>query len=227
MEKLEQFELFLIRRGKSAGTVGKHKASLKTIWSHVGSFEPDKIESFILLFLKKGRSKEYLNILIQGARAWGEFINDERYKQIKYFTVNPEQSHKATLSDKEIEAFIALPPIENTNPTRASNKELYHSFTLYFKVLAYTGMRPGEVAQLRTEAVDFGRNVFDLAKTKTNRPRLVPIPPIVLGDLQEYIKTINRDILFVNEKGEQVKKVNWRHQFENRLGRLGIKRKNL
>lgn len=224
MEKLDKFKLFLIRRGKSTGTVEKHLGSIKTVLANVESLDPDKIDNFIVQFLQKGRKKEYLNVIIQALRAWGEFVDDDRYKKIKYFSVNPEESHKATLSDEEIKAIYGMQP-------HAGNGEFYNniwlSFNLYFKVLAFTGMRPGEAAALTVDAIDFGRMEFDLTQTKTNIPRRVPINPILKEELEDYVKKLTRNELFVNTSGKQIVRDNWKYHFSARIKRLGIKRKDL
>jgi len=133
------------------------------------------------------------------------------------------------MSDAEIEAFLSLPP--PTNGERVKNN--YAVWTLFFKILAYSGMRPGEVAHLAIDRVDFGRQVFVLEDTKTNTPRYVPIAPALLSDLTDHIKTLTGDKLFPSTRGGKfrqngvVNDVDWGYNFHSRIKRLGIKRKNL
>jgi len=100
--------------------------------------------------------------------------------------------------------------------------------------MAFTGMRPGEVAHLTINTVDFGRNIFILKDTKTNTPRFVPIPPNVLKDLQAHVESIKTEYLFPAERGGNRRKeekvvddVDWHYNFQQRIKRLGIKRDNL
>jgi integrase len=124
---------------------------------------------------------------------------------------------KATMSDAEIEAFIALPAPK----VRGLNKAHYFLWTLFFSLMAYTGMRPGEVAGLSVNDVDFGRGVFVLKDTKTNEPRTVPIPVNVLPALQDRLKNC-QGILFPG-----VDNTDWHYNFHTRVKRLGIVRDNL
>lgn len=218
MEKLEQFNIYLVRQGLSLGTVEKHTASLRNLISSIGALEINLIEKYIFELIKKEYSPGHINNLVQALRHYGEFTKKTAYKKIKYLPL--KETHKATMSDKEIEAFLSL------EPGKDCDIKLYKLFTLYFSILSYSGMRPGEVANLTIESVDFGRGVFDLSKTKTNRPRLVPIAPSLIDDLTGYIKSLPTANLFEwNEK--LICHDNWRHQFNARIKRMGIKRNNL
>jgi integrase len=147
------------------------------------------------------------------------------------------------MSDEEIEAFLKLPPPFITRIDPRSNKTLLYRFdvkawtvwTLFFKILAYSGMRSGEVAHLTIESVDFGRQVFILEDTKTNTPRFVPIAPALLEEISAYVKTLSGKYLFPSKKGSistrqkapVIDDTDWGYQFHKRLTLLGIKRKNL
>lgn len=89
-------------------------------------------------------------------------------------------------------------------------------------------MRPGEVAKLTINDIDFGRGVFILRKTKTNNSRLVPIPENIEDDLQKWLQQLKGALLFPKTtKYEPIEAVSWNRAFQERISRLGIKRTNL
>src|SRR5205823_2245755 len=98
-------------------------------------------------------------------------------------------------------------------------------FTLFFKIMSYSGMRAGEVANLTVESLDFGRGVFILDQTK-NIPRLVPIAPALISDLTEYIKSLKGERLFLLHD-KPITKGQWNDRFHVRRRLLGIKRPHL
>ncbi|MCL5018874.1 MAG: site-specific integrase [Patescibacteria group bacterium] len=143
----------------------------------------------------------------------------------KFSYLKEKEAIKATLSDEEIEAFLKL------LPKRKGKKEglNYNKWTLFFSLMAFTGMRSGEVASLKVDQVDFGRGIFVIEDSKTNTPRFVPIPPNIKTVLENYVKKCT-GYLFPsprNGKDGVVRNVDWGYQFHQRLNRLGIKRKYL
>lgn len=219
MTKLAEFKLYLIQEGKSLSTIEKNLAVIKNLLNYAPDFQKATLDQFFIRHLEKGGSKAYLNVVVGVMRNWAKYTGDSSFATFKYFKI--EQTHKATMSDQEIEQFLALPFIKQ----RAANKENYKTWTLFFKILAYSGMRPDEVARLTIDTVDFGRGLFILDRTKTT-PRSVPIAPSLLGDLTDHIRKVNNDLIFTR-KGKKFTKGMWKHYFDLRIKRLGIKRKDL
>jgi integrase len=219
MDKLKSFKLYLLQKGMSTATITKNVACLRNLFNTLPDLKKATLDLYFISHLEKGKSKAYLNVVIVALKHWGDFVGDPQYKELKYFHI--KETHKATMSDSEIERFLALPYL----PQKAVNKDNYELWTLFFKVLAYSGMRPGEVANLTVESLDFGSNLFILDKTKTT-PRSVPMAPALLSDLTEHVGRLNNDLIFTR-KGKAFTKQMWQHYFGMRIKRLGIKRKNL
>lgn len=216
MEKLDQFRLSLLREGKATATIEKDITILKRLMQ-LEVLAGDKIDGFLLLQLQRGLSPSYLNNHIVAVRNWGKFIGDSSFKKIKFFKV--KEHNKSTLSDSEIEAFLALPKPKQAKPER------YAMWTLFFKTMAYSGMRAGEVATLSVMSLDFGRGVFVLDRTKTTS-RLVPIAPALTDDLISYTDKLSGELLFTIN-GKAVTKSKWGEHFQVRIRLLGIKRPHL
>lgn len=216
MEKLDQFRLSLLRDGKATSTIEKDIAILKRLMQ-LEVLAGDKIDGFLLSEFQKGKSPSYLNNFIIAARNWGKFTGTNDFSRIKFFKV--KEQNKATLSDLEIEAFLALPKPKQAKPDR------YAMWNLFFKIMAYSGMRAGEVAILSVASLDFGRGVFVLDRTKTTA-RLVPIAPALTDALILYTQKLSGELLFTID-GEVVDKNKWNEHFQMRIRRLGIKRPHL
>lgn len=216
MEKLNQFQLYLLREGKNPSTIEKDLLILKRLIG-VAMLQKDDIERYLFSLHQKGRKPGYLNNIVKAVHTYGRFIDDLTLTEIKFFKI--KETNKATLSDEEIESFLSVPKPKNSKPKR------YEMYTLFFKVMAYSGMRAGEVATLTIPQVDFGRAVFILDHTKTS-PRLVPIAPSLLHDLTEYIKRLDGARLFLIN-GKTLDKNKWNEHFHMRCRHIGVKRPNL
>jgi integrase/recombinase XerD len=179
------------------------------------------------------KNEKSVNQIILTGRVYYQFL-ESRKKHIGFewlrdypLLIEIYKPEKETMSDQEIEAFLALPPSRpQTNVLR------YRKWTMFFKILAFSGMRPCEVASMTVDRVDFGRELFILPQemTKTHKTRYVPIAPNISKELQDYVKNLNSDYLFPGEsKGDRkiVNDVNWSYNFRHRIKRLGIKRKRL
>lgn len=129
---------------------------------------------------------------------------------------------RATMSDQEIEQLLALPRQQNTG-------HITHEYwTVYFSILAYTGMRTGEVAKLRVQDVDFSQGIFYLIDTKTNDNRLVPIPVNIKERVLKWANFVKKGQLFYAKRpGGYTSNSEWHYQFHKRVKILGINRPNL
>lgn len=227
MTELERFKLYVIKSGRKKQTAEWHVSLISRLLGVSKNLDLDQINAFLLEMIEQGRKGTYVNAHIDSLRVYGRFIGDDRFTSITYF--KEQVFVQATMSDSEIESFLTLPP--KTGGEKAITN--YNTWTLFFKILAYTGMRPGEVAHLTIDTVDFGRQVFVLEDTKTNTPRYVPISSALTGDLTEHIKKLDGKYLFPSSRrgqyrqGGVVNDVDWGYNFHDRIKRLGIKRKNL
>lgn len=231
--ELQGFKYYLIQEGKKPGTVQFHCNNFSRLLKECPSLSLTEVMSFILLLKEKNLSSCYVNKFIATLRIYGQYKQTTLYNELRFYKV--QKTVKATMSEREIEDFLALPCVYITRPHGKSKKLItyqhdvkgYARWTLFFKILAYSGMRCGEVAQLTVEAVDFGRKVFVLYDTKTNTPRYVPIAPSLLHDLTEHLKSLEGKYLFPAKGGGFITQESWGVEFRKRIKRLGITRTNL
>lgn len=220
------FRQFLIRKGLKASTVRVHEYALKRILEAAGSDSLTSINNFLLLAPNKGLSNKYINHLVCALRLYGQMNNREDLISLPFY--KEKEYIKSVMSDTEIQSFLNLSPPAN------GNKLKWETWTLFFSIMAYTGMRPGEVAHLTVDNCDFGQNVFVIEDSKTNTPRLVPIAQALMEPVNKRLKTIKSGYIFPsinggnhNETGQVVDSVDWHYNFKYRINRLGIARKNL
>lgn len=224
---IEGYRLFLIKKGLRQSTVRLRVDCLMRLLRVSPVLSVPEIRAYILSLFDTGRKASYINLYIDTIRSWAKFSKQEELGAFEYFREGI--SLKATMSDEEIELFLALPP------TRGGLREAenYARWTMFFKILAFSGMRCGEVAHLAVDSVDFGRGIFVLEDTKTHEPRYVPIAPNISEELKDYIKKLKTTCLFPSRRGGMhrqngvVDDVDWGYNFHTRLKRLNIKRKNL
>lgn len=192
------------------------------------------LKEFMYDMLTRHYKASYINHIRDSMRVYLEYLKetgqpyDDKILDIKKLKeVEPE---KSTLSDSEIDEFLALPALREGPKETVSHQR----WTVFFTILAYSGMRPSEVAHLSVSDVDFGLSEFMLHDTKTNNSRKVPINLAIIPLLKAYIATCDGELLFASRRGGYkagfggvFDSVDWGYNFNRRLKRLGIKRKNL
>jgi integrase len=167
-----------------------------------------------------GKSASYINQNVELCHLWAECFDVAELKKIKYIK-RKNTTIRTTLSDSEIEQVLFLPALPR--------QPHFAQWTLFFGILAFTGMRPGELAHMTVDRVDFGRAVFVLRAedTKTNTPRLVPIPPHLSASLEKQVKKIQRGVVFPSPQGKILAATEWGRNFRERLDRCKISRNGL
>ena len=239
MDNITKFRYYLSQGNRKNRTIELHMSCLTRLIRNIGTPSFASVVKYLLSLKDQGRKGTYLNDYVDLMHLWDDCFGTHEFDELTYFP--EEEFMQATMSDEEIEAFLSLEAPVVTRKSKWGTVDTYvldrrwGMKTLFWKIMAWTGMRPGEVAHIRVQDVDFGRNVFLLHPewVKTNDYRLVPIPPRVKDELQEYIRTLSGEHLFpaanggVTRQGGVINDVAWGYDFHQRIKRLGIKRNNL
>lgn len=226
------FELFLQQSGRKKSTIYRLIKAFDRLEREAPTLGQEELETFFLKLLKEGKRHSYLNSFINFLRVYNQ------YQPIPYIPkeFKDQAVVKSTMSDKEIEEFLNLPcptckvRTKSGWTTRRTDSKGWNMWTMFFTIMAYTGMRTGEVAQLAVNDIDFGRQVFMLKDTKTNTPRMVPLPPSIQAVLRQYTSDCQTRQLFPtrrNSKSKVVKNSDWHYNFHKRINIMGIKRQGL
>lgn len=225
---MEKFKLWCLQQGKMPTTAKKHVNAVSLMCKKVGGYTAVHMEKYIPLLLESGRSPAYINGIQDSLRVYHHFLKDGQDSSFDPEVFNlrylKERSGiKATMSDTEIEAFLAL------QKPRNASAEHWDRWTLFFEILSLTGLRTGELAKMKVENVNFGISCFEVLDDKTHRNRYVPIPPNISAKINRYVHDLKGDYLFPSLRGggDYVDNVDWHYNFHSRLKRLGIKRPGL
>lgn len=239
---LDGYKVWLLQNGRRESTAYRHINILKILQNKEIEPNIESLQKFVIDLKKNLMKHSYINMFIDVLRVYCRFSGLE---EIKLKHMKDEAFMKSTLSDDEIEAFLNMPnpiiPHKHHNGKvfyrRCTSDLAWNRWTMFFSICAYSGMRPGEVAKLTVNDVDFGRDVLVIRESKTGKPRLVPIAPNIKHKLKSYIHDLTGDFLFPSAKGGKIisggrdgrvfDSVDWHYQFHKRCDILGIKRTNL
>lgn len=228
------FETYLLARGKHKNTVAKHLKNLRVLQGKLSDWL--EVDCFLAELKQKNRSHACINAYIDTIRLYFDFagITQEKPRHVRQLT----NSVKQTLTPEQIEQIINLPC-----PPRCE-KYAWIKFSCFLRLLAETGCRPGELA--KTMQSSFGYDKMILEKTKTGKPRVVPISTdlaklartmpvekfLVQDDIQHSSegKTVctvttapNLGYIFTTSTKRIYSDHSWDHAFKKRLRILGLK----
>lgn len=213
---LQKFEDYLTRRMRDT-TARDYIQRFNYVYSSVSPFTPENINAWFLAKKREGVQGNSINNLVKAVRAYATAYELEW--KIPYFAEEPTE--KEIFTDTEIESFLNLPKLPYFH------YDIWEQWTMFFSILAFSGMRGNEVASLTVEQIDFIGNHFVLPKTKT-RPRKVPIAVNLIEPLKKYV--VDKDkYLFPTDRGSRghVWRAGWQKHFNIRKKALGFTKKKL
>lgn len=229
------FEGYLYRKGEHQHTVQKHLKNLKHLQTKIEKYS--ELDSFLAGLKKANKSHACINSYIDTIRLLIDCFNlpIEKPKHVKKLTTHIKQ----TLTTEQIQALI------NMKCPQRWEKYQFQKFSLFIRILAETGCRPGELAQVTIH--DFQHDKLLLEHTKTGKPRIVPINRDIASTastmrLEEFIVRDdtnydsrgksstavivepNRGYIFTTSTRRLYSDHSWEHAFDKRLKFLGLKK---
>ena len=130
---------------------------------------------------------------------------------LKKFKETPKT--RVTFTDEETRAFLSVPRGKWVEPYT------HTLFTQFWTLCAYLGMRPGEVASLRSLHLDFTRGAVTIPHSKTGTGRVIKLPEFLIPSLQAYAQ--GKDWLFLGKaKGTPIDVRDWNIDFKRRLTQI-------
>lgn len=183
-------------------------------------FSFESIDQYLRDETIKGRSNAYVNHIIAAIHSFSLFLLYNSYPVsrdvVEYRSLKITPLLTGSLSEAEVEKLLHL---------TGSNSR----WTIFFSIMAYSGLSPGEVARLRKSNIDIEKKVIITTSSKLLEARKIPIheklfPYILLV----YSKTNNNDLLFQKDnaalKNEPISDSVWSYAFRTRLKAIGIAR---
>lgn len=161
------------------------------------------IRSWIVFLVDQGISNVSINRKMASLKAFYKFL-----LKIKYIEVNPMLKHKSLktpktvqvpFSEKELKDLLAVidTPVDFEGVRDRLVVEMFY----------VTGMRRAELIHLMVKNVDLSSSTIKVLG-KRNKERIIPILPIIAGQIDSYIKErdgleslIDSDYFFVSKKG--------------------------
>ena len=212
---LDKYKPYYIAKAKKMSSIKSDLIRLRAILSHpiselaIEDIKTHDIELFLVSYEKMGRSKATINRYRSRLNAIFNhaIVNDIIIKNVvKGVKQYKEQSRDIALTDEEIEQVL-------DEAKRSRNKELY----LILMIALNTGMRRGEILNLRKDnLVGLTIVLFD-NETKSGYKRVIPIN----NTLIEQIKIHLSDILL--DENRIFKSKDIRTAFDNVKKRTGLR----
>lgn len=194
--------------------------SFKKFIAHIGnpkitSISHRAVEKFLLLTFQKHRHSAYLyNRTLKAA-----FNKALRWS---YLEENPFTNITLPKINKQIPIFINTSDLSKILEM-TTNKKL----KCLFKTAFYTGMRLGELANLRWESVDLIQKkikvqIYDDFITKNRRERILPINKNIITDLRLLSKTRKSEYVFSNDNNYKYNSSYISHKFKRIVRQIGL-----
>lgn len=169
----------------------------------------------------QNRKPTYISRLLQSAQLYAKFTG----VTISVPHIRQERSLVATLTIDEIQKFLTLPL-----PAGNSSKRAWRSWMMFWQIMAYTGMRPGEIATLTKQQINLSQKLIHLPVTKTS-PRSVPINHVLHEALTEYLPLVENYLFPIKSKRparkQHIEKPDWCHNFKVRCRIMNLNRPGL
>jgi integrase/recombinase XerD len=132
-------------------------------------------------------------------RDYVHYLKDERCRsrnRLRHHLSAIKFIYDKTLGKPELISFLTFPTSPKTLPTVLSSDEVaallaaiqVPVYRMVASTIYATGLRIAEVCALQTSDIDSKRSVIHIRCGKGSKPRLVPLPPLLLEQLRAYYK---------------------------------------
>ena len=193
--KLEEFISTRIGKGDSISTAERRARRIKTLSKSVDVSKPDipSLYKYIEARERNGIKKKSLRVEMMDLEHWFEFLGfSQRLPRLKK-EPSPEPY---ILTTEQVHGILKF-------CSQQYHKEIWFRNKVIIEVLAYTGIRIGELEKINLEDVRDG--YLYVRSEKMERDRIVPLPKGLQDDIREYVEKYrmrsNARALFTSEKG--------------------------
>lgn len=214
------FSKYLILKGTRQITVDRHVRSLKLLSKSVDSFTYDVLKEYLDNKLVSGLSGSTLNAVVSTLREYGKCANLSDILKLPLYS-RKQKVFRRTLSDAQIEAFLAVPI------RKRQNVSSWKQWNVFWALLAFCALRPSEAKQLKVSDVDLANEQIILRAeiTKTDQFSTIPLFPNILPIVADYVKTCKGELLFQPPKetsNQYLSQSGWSDDFKYRLKYIGV-----
>lgn len=205
-----KFEKFLfIHKGLQPITVNGHLKSVERISKNLGKINKSKVDNFVLSLYQSKYSYSYKVSQVKALEYWfeqkGEIVHYARQRK-------PKPIIKTTLSEAEVTRLLFC------------CKNIREKAII--AVLAYSGLRPKELTNLKYGDIDFGSNEVRVIQGKGFKDSVIYVSASCIRILLEYLQSFPKqpeDLMFKTFDGKRPFKTSC----ENKLIKVLTKRANI
>jgi integrase len=231
---MEDYYTWLILNGRRPSFAKKQVQSIERIIRHCqGDLTTPNLQQYFVQLLTNNGKPSNINVVLNRARVYVNYCVekglpcDRSILSIKQMKVKAG-TVRGTLTDTEIEAFLAV-------PVRPGGDESRHDlYTLMFALIAFSGARPREISSLTPPQLDFQNGMMEIdgESNKTGLGRRIPIPPNILPAVRIYVNAMGprQRYLFPSIKSTKypfITDSSWIEQVQYRLKVIGVNRPNI
>jgi len=163
-----------------------------------------QIRSWVIHLAESKITNRSLNRKMSTLKSFYKYL-----QKIRVIQTNPLSSHKALKTTKKIQVPFSINEVNSvllSIPADASYESVRDK--LIVELLYTTGMRRAELVDLKVGAINFSEGYLKVLG-KRNKERLLPLLPLTLKSLREYVRCRNQlvsssDSLFLTKKGDKI-----------------------
>jgi len=171
--EFKQYRAGRISEGAQAADHYRIELFLNTGIGSLSGITESKLKEHLDRRIKEGLSNRTANHTIRALNTFLNFCIKQKYIQfnpLKYMPKYPiDKTEPRFLTGDEVKKLLNI----------SKNSKIYY----FIAFAVYTGMRWGEIAQLKWEDIDFNENVIRVKKSKSKNFRNIPLHP----DLKKII----------------------------------------
>ena len=202
-------------------------------WLNGRSLTFETAQALVLYLREKGLKNSSLNSYIRVLYLIDLYEREHNadlnlLKNINYFP--KEETSPTFLSIQEIEAILEVKKDYSKNPFNSYKHDIDRTYRDVIWFLAGTGCRYDEMAQARVSWLQLGisEGLLTLPKeiTKTKKSRIVPLPPLLVDELKDFIKGKKpTDLVFTTSTGQKIKEQSFNPELRRRGELAGINKR--
>lgn len=199
-------------------------------WLNGEQLNAEKAEGFILHLREKNLRNSSINSYIRVINLIDIYERDHNkdlhlLKNISYLP--KEKTTPTFLNIEEVEALIGATKDYSHSPWRNSGHDLDRTYRDSIWFLAGTGCRFDEMAQTQVKNLFLGINSgyvkFPKEIVKTKQDRVVPLPPLLVAELKDFLKNKKpNDLMLTTSAGHKISEQTFNPELRKRAELAGI-----
>ncbi len=211
MEKINDFEIYLINNEKSQATIKKYVREIKEFlcWLQEEEITKEKLIYYRKILLDKHKPQT-VNIKLSAINTFLKFAGMENIK-VKFVKVQRQSflDDSKELSEREYKRLLKA-------ALEARNERLY----MIMVTLCSTGIRISELKYITTEAVKNGRANINMK----GKYRIIILSKDLCNKLKEYIRKnkIREGCIFCTKSGKAMDRANIFHRMKKLCKRANV-----